>query len=238
MTVMTFWTIFGSYQWERIEVDEESGESVGRCNSKENQLWLTFLSIFALIPTGLTIYMAWKTKDVDDAYSETWWIFALVMIQAQAVVLALPLVVILRDVSTNGRHVGFVMLLWIVSMSTVTLIMLPKVLAYYGIYGTNNTTRRGARSNGPQVTGISIPQAEVQYVTNATTTIPTTATISQVGREPNNSVPPSYSQNYSTVPGTTSTAPIPSTTTISPQTETEEIDDDTLNGTTARDDTP
>jgi hypothetical protein len=37
-------------------------------------------------------------------------------------------------------------------MSTVTLIMLPKVLAFYGIYG-GDTARRGARS-GTHVSGI------------------------------------------------------------------------------------
>jgi hypothetical protein len=38
-------------------------------------------------------------------------------------------------------------------MSTVLLIMLPKVLAFYGIYG-GNTVKRGARGNQVKVSGI------------------------------------------------------------------------------------
>jgi hypothetical protein len=31
----------------------------------------------------LTGVMAWKTKDVDNAYAESWWIFVLFLVQLQ-----------------------------------------------------------------------------------------------------------------------------------------------------------
>jgi predicted small integral membrane protein len=37
-----------------------------------------------MIPTLLTGWMAWKTIDVDAAYSEAKWIFALMLVQCQA----------------------------------------------------------------------------------------------------------------------------------------------------------
>jgi hypothetical protein len=65
----------------------------------------------------------------------------------------LPLVILLRSVDTTGRYVGLVCLVWIISTSNVVLIMIPKVLAFYGVYG-GNSVRRGARS-GVHVSGIN-----------------------------------------------------------------------------------
>jgi hypothetical protein len=44
-------------------------------------------------------------------------------------------------------------------MSTILLIMLPKVLAFYGIYGGNSATRRGTSRGVTFVSGIEAPAA-------------------------------------------------------------------------------
>lgn len=71
----------------------------------------------------------------------------------QALLVGIPLVSILRTVSTDGRYIGLVLLIAIFSLSSVIMIMLPKVLAFYNIYG-GQTARRGARQ-GVRVTGTS-----------------------------------------------------------------------------------
>jgi hypothetical protein len=70
----------------------------------------------------------------------------------KAMVVGIPLVSVLRTVSTDGRYMGLVLLIWTFSTSAVVLIMLPKVLAFYNIYGSQ-TARRGAR-HGTRVTGM------------------------------------------------------------------------------------
>jgi uncharacterized membrane protein len=45
--------------------------------------YVVVLGIVMLIPSFLTGVMAWKTKDVDDTYSESSWIFYLIVVQLQ-----------------------------------------------------------------------------------------------------------------------------------------------------------
>jgi len=108
-----------------------------------------------LIPAALTLLMAWKTKDVDSAYSESLWIFGLIAVQIEVLLVGAPVVAILRDVSMNGRYIGYVILLWTFPMSTLIMLMCPKMFAYYKSLRTGTAKRkRGARSDG-QVSGIS-----------------------------------------------------------------------------------
>ena len=68
-------------------------------------------------------------------------------------ILAVPIIIILDGVSTSGRYLGFSIMLFIFSKSTVSLIMLPKVLSFYGIYG-GDTVKRGARTGQVKVSGV------------------------------------------------------------------------------------
>jgi hypothetical protein len=81
--ILTAWTIISPFQWVREEVDVITGESFGQCIGDSVWAWFAPILVLMLIPTILTFAMAWKTKDVDDAYSETWWIFALIFVQLQ-----------------------------------------------------------------------------------------------------------------------------------------------------------
>ena len=73
------------YHWERAVVDDLTGESFGYCSTGEENfsLFFSLVIVVALIPVILVLIMAWKTKDVEDSFSESWWIFALVVVQAQ-----------------------------------------------------------------------------------------------------------------------------------------------------------
>lgn len=82
--------------------------------------------------------MAYKTKDVDDSYSESKWIFALILVQLEVVIVSVPLVVILREISTNGRYIGFVLIIF-----SLLLIIGPKAYAHYR-KEDNSGPKRGA----------------------------------------------------------------------------------------------
>lgn len=69
------------------------------------------------------------------------------------------MVSILRTESRDGRYLGMVLLIAMFSMSSIILIMLPKVLAFFEIYG-GQTARRGARV-GTRVTGMSTTSSDV-----------------------------------------------------------------------------
>ena len=70
-------------KWERREVDSNTGESIGRCESEHPIAYVLPLVFILLLPTCLTAWFAYKTKDVDEAYTESWWIFVMVLVQIE-----------------------------------------------------------------------------------------------------------------------------------------------------------
>lgn len=130
LVVLAIWTATSPLRWQRIEINAVTGESIGRCISNHLGMFIGVLAIVSIVPMGLTCWIAWKTRDVDDAYSESMWIFVLVVLQLELCLLGAPVIAILRNLSTDGRYIGFVIILWAFPMSTLVLIMLPKVQAF------------------------------------------------------------------------------------------------------------
>lgn len=83
VTILTVWQIVDPLRWVRVELDEATGESIGQCDSETMRYFIIPLATVMIIPSLLTCLMAWKTRDVDDRFSEHSWIFTLVVIQLQ-----------------------------------------------------------------------------------------------------------------------------------------------------------
>ena len=62
--------------------------------------------------------------------------------------------VILGDVSPNGRHLGFSLMIFTFALSAVILIMIPKWMAFYGL-NVGDKPKRGARpASGVAISGM------------------------------------------------------------------------------------
>jgi hypothetical protein len=110
-----------------------------------------------LLPSILTAVMAWKTKDIDGSYSESYWIFIMNLVQLEITLVAVPMIIVLRDVSTDARYIGFILLVWTFPMSTLLLIFVPKFLAHYhATHGNGNVRRKSKRGEvqGIRVSGL------------------------------------------------------------------------------------
>jgi len=70
-------------EWERVVIDTDTGESIGRCDSDYFGSFLWPLALLIVIAMAMTGFMAWKTNDVDAALSESNWIFALIVVQIE-----------------------------------------------------------------------------------------------------------------------------------------------------------
>ena len=88
-------------------------------------------------------------------------IFTLIILQMQVILVAIPIVIILRGSSTDGRYMGIVLLIFTFPATTVTFIMGPKFLAYFhndlSVSGRTSASRqsRAASNDGVRVSGIS-----------------------------------------------------------------------------------
>jgi len=128
--VLSVWTAVDGLEWTREILDDDTGESMGKCDGDHAGVYVGLLAVLMLIPAVLTGFMAYKTKDVSAQYSDARWIWVLFLVQLEGFFVAVPTVVVLRNVSTNGRYLGLSFILWIFPVSTLSLIMVPKVLAY------------------------------------------------------------------------------------------------------------
>ena len=156
VALLTAMTAVGPLVWEREIIDNETGESIGRCDSEYLGTFLWPLGALMLISMIFTAFMAWKTNDVDDALSESWWIFTLIVIQVEVVLIGIPVVIILRDLNTTGRYFGAIFMIWTFPASALSLIMLPKIIAHRrAVRGVARQATRGVSAGVVHVTGIS-----------------------------------------------------------------------------------
>jgi 7 transmembrane sweet-taste receptor of 3 GCPR len=154
LILLALWTGLDPMRWNRYELNVETGEMIGECSSDYLSAWLVPLVALMLIPTVLTLLMAWKTKDVDEAYTESKWIFIMVAVQLEVILVSIPLIAILRGVSTDGRYMGFAFLIWMFPMSALGFLFIPKIHAHRkSLRGDAGVSRskRGARQSGANV---------------------------------------------------------------------------------------
>lgn len=162
LVTLTVWTIVDPPRWGYVTVDEESGEILGTCQADHAGAFITPLVVAAGLPALLTEIMAWKTKDVDNAYSESNWIFIMILVQVEVTVVAAPMVILLRDVSVNGQYLGTVSFTWVFAVSPVVFILGPKVYAHQkAIHGVDNRSVHTRGTGGRGAVNVSgLPTAE------------------------------------------------------------------------------
>lgn len=168
--LLACWTATSDMKWERIEIDDGTGETIGKCvGGEESALWIP-ICLCVMIPSILTGVMAWKTIDVDAVYSEAKWIFTLMLVQCQVIFVAAPLVFILEDVSSDGRFLGSALILWTFPATTIGLIMVPKMIAVH-FPSKGHLDHRGS-SVGVRVSGFTTSHPQESARTSSSTTTP------------------------------------------------------------------
>jgi gamma-aminobutyric acid type B receptor len=167
IAILSLWTGLDSMTWQRAETDSVTGESIAQCQSDHIAGFMIPLVVLMLLPSILTAVMAWKTKDIDGSYSESYWICIMNVVQLEIILIAVPMIIVLRDVSTDARYVGFILLIWTFPMSTLLLMFVPKFLAHYKAthgsgdvqYKSKRGEVQGIRVSGLMDNNVSQPQA-------------------------------------------------------------------------------
>ena len=83
ITLLSVMTAIAPLEWERVEIDATTGESIARCDSQYFSAFIWPLALIMLVPTVLTGIMAWKTQDVDTSYSDAFWVGVLILVQIE-----------------------------------------------------------------------------------------------------------------------------------------------------------
>jgi len=96
-----------------------------------------------------------------DDFSETNWIFIMIIVQVEVIIFAIPTVAVLQGThATDGNYIGYVILLWTFPMSTLCFIFIPKMVAHYrsrrGVDITRPQSHRGDGGRGVvKITGLA-----------------------------------------------------------------------------------
>ena len=153
--LLSVWTGIDPLTWRREEINEQTGESFGKCRSDNMNAYLIPIAVLMAISVLMTCFMAWQTKDVDERFSESRWIFYTLFSQGQILLVGIPILALLGDDNVNVLYVARIMLLWLVVMTTVTVMFLPKAADVFSI-GVQKTESRGGTTGGNvQITGFS-----------------------------------------------------------------------------------
>jgi len=160
LSILLIWTLVDPLYWNRGPGDPITGESFGTCQTLSLKIFAPLEMFVLAIPTIMTAWMAWRTRDVDEVYTESWWIFVMILAQIELVIIGAPIIVILSGVSTDGRYLGLCLMILGFPATTLLLIFGPKIyLDHLERNGTDQTPSKRGAQQGVRVTGISTPNA-------------------------------------------------------------------------------
>jgi len=166
VVVLTCWTALDHYSWVRKEVNTETGETYGRCTSKNTMVYATVIGVLMSISMIMTFFMSWKTKDIESKYSESSWIFYTIFLHVQIYIFGAPILIVLDKASASATYLVRVMIIWTISISTSTLIMGPKIGSVYWPQSRGTTRGRvivsGASTSKPlsSASGVCTPNCQ------------------------------------------------------------------------------
>ncbi|CAB9524353.1 Gamma-aminobutyric acid (GABA) B receptor [Seminavis robusta] len=155
--LLSILTAGDGHGWERSTLDETTGDSIGRCVIGDASFLIAVIYILHFIPAIMAGVMAWKTSGVDDLYSESKWVLAFILVQIQVLVVAAPVVALLNDVSTDARFFCYTLLIWTFPMSTMGLILVPKIVMVQRM--KRNSNKGGPPSNNQLESGDTVEGA-------------------------------------------------------------------------------
>jgi hypothetical protein len=154
LIILSVWTGVDPMVWVREVIDDSTGESIGRCEGEHFGKFFGPLVAIMLTTLFLTAFMAYKTKDVDDAYSESKWILVLIIVQFEVAIIGVPVEIVLRGSDANIRYIGLSFMLWLFSMSTLLLIFVPKYVSHRRVVRGSPQAVRGGAKGQVKVTGL------------------------------------------------------------------------------------
>ena len=125
------WQLTDPLEWHRkvISEGEEPYETYGECASAKFGFlpFVVPLGFFLFVAMGLTVAIAWKTRDVQAELSEARWIFAGIYVHVQTWLVGIPLLYITSGVSKDAFYLMVVVLAFTFSSSQVCLVIWRKM---------------------------------------------------------------------------------------------------------------
>lgn len=128
IAILVVWTIVDPWQWDRKVIDDVTLETYGKCQSKNALRFLIPLLCLMALSTIACGVMAFKCRDIDVRFSDSNYIFYTIFVQIQVLLVGIPVLGILNNASADATLLGRSLLIFVIAMTTLTFMILPKVV--------------------------------------------------------------------------------------------------------------
>lgn len=125
------WSFISPPSWNRVVVSEQPLVTTGLCTRIDigpDSLWMVGIYSVLFLATALTFVMAWRTKDIQEEFSESKWVFYGIYTHLQTWAVGAPLFYIMGEISKDASYLASTMLLFILSTSFVVVVIWPKIV--------------------------------------------------------------------------------------------------------------
>lgn len=154
--LLILWTALDPWKWEREFVTYLPPETFGKCQSDHFGAFFWPLTGILMICTFLTMLIVWKTKNVSQDLSDTSTVFYLIVTQAQAWFVGLPILVVIGDDSVNTVYLGRVLLISLFAMAPLLIVLFPRI--YKAVHHLRHPEQSKTKRANVRITGIDIAQ--------------------------------------------------------------------------------
>lgn len=120
-------TLFDPWYWKREMVTEIPAETYGMCQSSHTMAYFGPLAGLLLLAEGLTLRVAWRTTDLPTDFRDSGAIMYSCWVHIQSMAVGIPMILALGYSSVNATYFARIILTWIFSLSSVTVIVCPKI---------------------------------------------------------------------------------------------------------------
>ena len=120
-------TVYDPWSWERHIIKEMPAETYGKCLS--DNAWAFFGPLIGIIFFAelMTLYFAWRTADAPTDYRDSDAIMHACLSQVQAWAVGVPMLAAIGYSSADATYFARIFLIWIFSVASVGVVVLPKI---------------------------------------------------------------------------------------------------------------
>ena len=133
ISILIAWTVVDPWTWVRKVTSELPAERYGQCTSKYFAAWFGPLVLLLFVAEVLTMYFAWKTADIPNDFRDSGAVMYASFAQIQSWAIGVPMLVVLGTSSSDATYFGRIFLIWIFAVSSVVVVVGPKLINAYRI---------------------------------------------------------------------------------------------------------
>ena len=163
LVILILWTVLDPWTWKREVISEIPPESYGKCTCQYFWVWFGPLIGLLFLAEGLTMYFAWKTADIPDDFRDSGAVMYASFAQMQSWAFGIPMLAVLGSSSSEATYFGRICLIWIVSVSSIVVVVGPKLINAVRI---RIKPALGQKKDRVRVSGLSSPVLSSQQSTH------------------------------------------------------------------------